>query len=102
MLTCPCRISHYRDWFAYFDAIDVRRHLQEVEIVLIEAALEKSNGMISHAADALKLRRTTLIEKMKKFMIEKPINQLRYARCALSDRLVCQVDMTHIFLHCLD
>ena len=65
--------SHYRDWFAYFDAIDVRRHLQEVEIVLIEAALEKSNGMISHAADALKLRRTTLIEKMKKFMIEKPI-----------------------------
>ena len=66
--------SHYRDWFAYFDAIDVRRHLQDVEIVLIEAALEKSNGMISQAADALKLRRTTLIEKMKKFMIEKPIN----------------------------
>ena len=66
--------NHYRDWFAYFDAIDVRRHLQEVEIVLIEAALEKSNGMISHAADALKLRRTTLIEKMKKFMIEKPIS----------------------------
>lgn len=66
--------SHYRDWFAYFDAIDVRRHLQEVEIVLIEAALEKSNGMISHAADALKLRRTTLIEKMKKFMIEKPVS----------------------------
>ena len=66
--------SHYRNWFDYFDAIDVRRHLQEVEIVLIEAALKKSNGMISHAADALKLRRTTLIEKMKKFMIEKPIN----------------------------
>ncbi len=66
--------SHYRDWFAYFETIDVRRHLQDVEIVLIEAALEKSNGMISHAADALKLRRTTLIEKMKKFMIEKPVS----------------------------
>jgi len=65
--------SHYRDWFAYFATIDVRRHLQDIEIILIEAALEKSNGMISHAADALKLRRTTLIEKMKKFMIEKPI-----------------------------
>ena len=64
--------NHYKDWFEYFDTIDVRRHLQEVEIVLIEAALEKSNGMITHAADALKLRRTTLIEKMKKFMIEKP------------------------------
>jgi len=68
------RPSHYRDWFAYFDTIDVRRHLQDVEIVLIEAALEKSNGMISQAADALKLRRTTLIEKMKKFMIEKPVS----------------------------
>jgi sigma-54 specific flagellar transcriptional regulator A len=66
--------SHYRDWFAYFDTIDVRRHLQDIEITLIEAALDKSDGMISHAADALKLRRTTLIEKMKKFMIEKPVS----------------------------
>ena len=66
--------SHYSDWFAYFDTIDVRRHLQDVEIVLIEAALRKSDGMISHAADSLKLRRTTLIEKMKKFMIAKPAN----------------------------
>ena len=30
--------------------------------------------MVSSAATALKLRRTTLIEKMKKFMIEKPIS----------------------------
>jgi len=65
--------SHYEDWFSYFDNIDLRRHLQDVEIVLIEAALRKSDGMISAAADALKLRRTTLIEKMKKFMIEKPV-----------------------------
>ena len=64
--------SHYEDWFSYFDNIDLRRHLQDVEIVLIEAALKKSDGMISATADALKLRRTTLIEKMKKFMIEKP------------------------------
>ncbi len=63
--------SHYQDWFSFFDSIDLRRHLQDVEIVLIEAALKKSDGMISSAADALKLRRTTLIEKMKKFMIEK-------------------------------
>ena len=66
--------SHYQDWFSFFDNIDLRRHLQDVEIVLIEAALHKSDGMISAAADSLKLRRTTLIEKMKKFMIEKPTN----------------------------
>ena len=66
--------THYQEWFSFFDNIDLRRHLQEVEIVLIEAALQKSDGMISAAADSLKLRRTTLIEKMKKFMIQKPAN----------------------------
>ena len=64
--------SHYSDWFSYFDTIDLRRHLRDVEVVLIEAALEKSEGMVSHAANALKLQRTTLIEKMKKPMIERP------------------------------
>jgi len=64
--------THYKDWFAFFDNIDLRRHLQEVEVVLIEAALEKSDGMVSLAADSLKLRRTTLIEKMKKLLIQKP------------------------------
>jgi sigma-54 specific flagellar transcriptional regulator A len=63
--------TDYRNWFEYFDDIDIRRHLQDVEINLIEAALEKHNGMVSHAADSLKLRRTTLIEKMRKYMIEK-------------------------------
>ena len=64
--------AHYADWFSYFDNIDLRRHLRDIEVVLIEAALEKSDGMVSQAAEALKLRRTTLIEKMKKLMIEKP------------------------------
>ncbi len=63
--------SHYGDWFTYFDSIDLRSHLRDIEVVLIEAALEKYDGMVSHAAEALKLRRTTLIEKMKKLMIDK-------------------------------
>ena len=64
--------AHYADWFSYFDSIDLRRHLRDIEVVLIEAALAKSDGMVSQAAEALKLRRTTLIEKMKKLMIERP------------------------------
>ena len=64
--------AHYADWFSYFDDIDLRRHLRDIEVVLIEAALAKSDGMVSQAAGALKLRRTTLIEKMKKLMIERP------------------------------
>jgi len=63
--------NNYKDWFTFYDEIDIRRHLQDIEIILIEAALEKTNGKISNAADILKLRRTTLIEKMKKFSITK-------------------------------
>ena len=66
--------SHYQDWFSFFDNIDLRRHLQDVEIVLIEAALHKSDGMISAAA-AVSITADNLIEKMKKFMIEKPVSQ---------------------------
>ena len=67
--------SHYAGWFSYFDTIDLRRHLSDVEVVLIEAALKNSEGMVSHAAKALKLQRTTLIEKMKKLMINRPTSQ---------------------------
>tara|TARA_A100001015_G_scaffold313413_1_gene420596 strand:- start:2427 stop:3569 length:1143 start_codon:yes stop_codon:yes gene_type:complete len=61
--------KNYKNWFSFYDEIDLRRHLQDVEIVLIEEALEITNGKIALAADKLKLRRTTLIEKMKKYSI---------------------------------
>lgn len=50
--------------------IDVRRYLANIEIGLIRQALEQSTGTISHAADLLGLRRTTLTEKMKKYGLE--------------------------------
>ena len=62
----------YRNWFYHFDDIDLRRLIRDIEVVLIEAALEKHDGLVSRAAEVLKLRRTTLIEKMKKLMIERP------------------------------
>ena len=65
------KAEHYKDWFLYFDKMDLRKHLSEIEIVMIEAALEKTDGMVSQASDALKLRRTTLIEKMKKYGISR-------------------------------
>ncbi len=64
--------KNYKNWFSFYDEIDLRRHLQDVEIVLIEEALEKTNNKVALAADKLKLRRTTLIEKMKKFSINTP------------------------------
>ena len=64
--------KNYKNWFSFYDEIDLRRHLQDVEIILIEEALEKTNNKVALAADKLKLRRTTLIEKMKKFSINNP------------------------------
>ena len=75
--TKPDNLPHpnnYKDWFTFYDEIDIRRHLQDIEIILIEAALEKTKGKIANAADILKLRRTTLIEKIKKFSITKNDN----------------------------
>jgi sigma-54 specific flagellar transcriptional regulator A len=40
-------------------------------VVFIESALEANDMLVSRASDALGLRRTTLIEKMKKFGIER-------------------------------
>ena len=65
--------KNYKNWFSFYDEIDLRRHLQDVEIVLIEEALEKTSNKVALAADKLKLRRTTLIEKMKKYSIN--VNQ---------------------------
>ena len=64
----------YKSWFQHKNSIDLRKHFQEIEVVLIEAALVKTDGKVSAAAELLSLGRTTLIEKMKKFMIEKPVN----------------------------
>ena len=61
--------KNYKNWFTFYDEIDLRRHLQDVEIILIEEALQKTNNKVALAADKLKLRRTTLIEKMKKYSI---------------------------------
>tara|TARA_A100000164_G_scaffold372224_1_gene401172 strand:+ start:158 stop:1243 length:1086 start_codon:yes stop_codon:yes gene_type:complete len=61
--------KHYADWFDFFENIDLRVYLRDIEVVLIESALKKSDGVVSKASDLLKINRTTLIEKMKKLQI---------------------------------
>jgi sigma-54 specific flagellar transcriptional regulator A len=48
------------------DGIDLRAHLTQIERRLIEQALERSGGTVAHAARLLGLRRTTLVEKLRK------------------------------------
>lgn len=51
--------------------LDLRGYLRDIEVALIEAALDQRQGCVTQAADALRLNRTTLIEKMKKFGIRR-------------------------------
>ena len=61
--------NNYKSWFDYLEKIDLRRHLSEVECILIEGALRKNDGSVTSASKSLKINRTTLIEKMKKYSI---------------------------------
>ncbi len=49
--------------------IDLRAHVAAIEESLIRQALERSNGIVAQAARLLNLRRTTLVERLRKFEI---------------------------------
>jgi sigma-54 specific flagellar transcriptional regulator A len=49
------------------EGIDLRDHLFMIERNLIRQALNRAGGTVAHAARLLKLRRTTLVEKLRKF-----------------------------------
>ena len=53
------------------DGIDMKRYLTDIEISLIEQALTKTNNVVARAATMLNMRRTTLVEKMRKYEIER-------------------------------
>ena len=47
-------------------------YLAEIESFLIRRSLSESNGVVAQAARRLQLRRTTLVEKMKKYDLSPP------------------------------
>jgi len=48
---------------------NLKNYLQDLEIHFIVQALDLSSNVVQHAADLLKIRRTTLVEKMRKYKI---------------------------------
>ena len=48
------------------DGLDLRAHLLAIERQLVEKALARADGVVAHAARLLSLRRTTLVEKLRK------------------------------------
>ncbi|WP_305806514.1 sigma-54 dependent transcriptional regulator [Stenotrophomonas sp. YIM B06876] len=53
------------------DGLDLRDHIAGIELSLINEALERTHGVVAHAAQLLGLRRTTLVEKLRKYGIER-------------------------------
>jgi sigma-54 specific flagellar transcriptional regulator A len=49
------------------DGLDLREYLGNIEKQLIRTALDQTDGTVAHAARLLKLRRTTLVEKLRKY-----------------------------------
>ncbi len=53
------------------EGIDLKGHLSRLECDMIKKALEECDGVVTHAADRLKMRRTTLVEKLRKYGLQK-------------------------------
>ena len=49
------------------NGMDLKEYLSNLERSLIEQALNDSGGVVARAADRLNIRRTTLVEKMRKY-----------------------------------
>ena len=54
------------------NGIDLREYISRLERSLIQQALDDSNSVVAHAADRLHIRRTTLVEKMRKYGLGRP------------------------------
>jgi sigma-54 specific flagellar transcriptional regulator A len=53
------------------DGVNLKEYLSDLEINLISQALEQQEWIVARAADQLGMRRTTLVEKMRKYEISR-------------------------------
>ena len=53
------------------DGVNVKEYLAELEVSLIEQALTRTDNVVARSAELLGMRRTTLVEKMRKYGLSK-------------------------------
>jgi sigma-54 specific flagellar transcriptional regulator A len=53
------------------DGLDLKEHLSNLEIGFIKQALDDANGVVAQAAKRLGMRRTTLVEKLRKYGLQR-------------------------------
>lgn len=51
--------------------IDLKKYITSLEKSLIQQALDNTGGVVARAADQLMIRRTTLVEKMRKYGLQR-------------------------------
>ena len=56
--------------------IDLREHLLAIERELVQQALTRANGTVAQAARLLNLRRTTLVERLRKLGFTEPATEV--------------------------
>jgi sigma-54 specific flagellar transcriptional regulator A len=54
------------------DGLNLKEHLADLEVSLIKQSLSKHDYVVARAAETLGMRRTTLVEKMRKYDLHKP------------------------------
>ena len=53
------------------DGIDLKEHMADLEKGYIQQAMDAAEGIVAHAAKLLGMRRTTLVEKMRKYGLQR-------------------------------
>ncbi|HEC28930.1 MAG TPA: sigma-54-dependent Fis family transcriptional regulator [Gammaproteobacteria bacterium] len=56
------------------DGLDLKEHLNSLEVSLIRQALTEADGVVAHAAKLLNMRRTTLVEKLRKHGLNRTLD----------------------------
>lgn len=54
------------------EGLNLKEYLADLEVSLINQALEKNDYVVARSAELLGMRRTTLVEKMRKYNLQKP------------------------------
>jgi sigma-54 specific flagellar transcriptional regulator A len=57
------------------EGLDIKEHLNTLEYTLIKQALDDAGGVVAHAAERLRLRRTTLVEKLRKYGLSRTTDE---------------------------
>ena len=53
------------------EGVNLKEVLADLEVNMINQALEAQGGVVARAADMLGMRRTTLVEKMRKYNLQR-------------------------------